>query len=192
MTPSPACWLPRTAISSATLRSVIEYGLPFIGLTVSAVCALWRTLCWLVYCIWGLHHHIATTATLVNQGCQVCVKIPTQLPPKTNPKVAQFTELAEFTANFGSETQQLSRWRLNLAEHQCTKCFDGTKVAPKIDWIEAVTGGWHAKFSRRTRSETCPELATMSSTSFCLDEYWWLHQTRSTCWRPLQNIYVYE
>jgi len=26
---SPASWLPRTGISSGTLRSVIEYGLPF-------------------------------------------------------------------------------------------------------------------------------------------------------------------
>jgi len=36
---SPACWLPRTGISSGTLRSVIEYGLPLplqynCGLTV--------------------------------------------------------------------------------------------------------------------------------------------------------------
>ena len=29
---SPAGWLPRTGISSETLRSVIEYGLPFLNL----------------------------------------------------------------------------------------------------------------------------------------------------------------
>ena len=36
--------------------------------------------------------------------------------------------------------QQHIRWGLKLAEHQCTKCFDKTGVAPQ-NWIEALTGG---------------------------------------------------
>ena len=35
---SPAGWLPRTGINSGTLRSVIEYGLPFLSVAASDIC----------------------------------------------------------------------------------------------------------------------------------------------------------
>ena len=52
---SPAGWQPRTGISSGTLRSAIEYGLPFyctvflllviiiFGINIKMTCAAWRT-----------------------------------------------------------------------------------------------------------------------------------------------------
>ena len=47
---SPAGWLPRTGISSGTLRSVIEYGLPFC----------------IVQCWWGAHLN-----TQNNSACSI-------------------------------------------------------------------------------------------------------------------------
>ena len=38
---SPAGWLPRTGISSRTLRSAIEYGLPLPCTIITCVCCMW-------------------------------------------------------------------------------------------------------------------------------------------------------
>jgi len=40
---SPAGWLPRTGISSGTLRSAVKYGLPLPSFTTGCVCSVFET-----------------------------------------------------------------------------------------------------------------------------------------------------
>jgi len=64
------------------------------------------------YCVCWMHAvemyptNIRFVADTYCQGCQADVEIPAQLPGKTSLKVAKLIKLVEFTANFGSETQQ--------------------------------------------------------------------------------------
>ena len=64
---SPAGWLPRTGISSGTLRSVIEYGLPlpFLVLYVIAVLQSYDALCKSM-CFFLLYIHDITYNLFVN------------------------------------------------------------------------------------------------------------------------------
>ena len=61
---SPAGWLPRTRISSRTLRSVIKYGLPLPFLLVDGICRNTMS------CVTQWEAHRGWTSTCMSRACQ--------------------------------------------------------------------------------------------------------------------------